>query len=231
MIQKIEGARRILYKDDEIYVMTAGDAKRIFPNLTDVYDYTDNTLVFINGISENMHGVCASSDDFDDDELKLFASYDGNVPQLWENFHFTPILVAASCSIYMYSGISEDDHLMLSKDVSIGGARFLEYAAVHIAASKYFHTRAAISLLINGISDYSELVNGSYQKTRTVTEWGNGEEGVSDLATTAVPVGRTPVCIGMYHKDFSFLHRAASSFVWRNVPYIKLFIESGELPV
>lgn len=235
MLEKIQGARRIRYKDEELYIVQKGIAQGVFPRVYGLEDYDNDTIVIINGVNENKHGVCASSDELQDGRIAVVASFD-EVPlipgkqRIWEQYFFSPLHCTIAEMAIIFSGITEDDHLKILKSTTAPKEKsFFEYLAVSTAANLHLIMRAAISLFYNGLSDYWEVNNDIYKETRFFGEWGTGEEGAEVMSDCTILDAPKPSCLGVIQQDIIYLLQAVENPNWRDVPYIKLIAENGEL--
>lgn len=237
MLQKIQGARRIRYKDEELYVILKGNAQGVFPRVYGLDDHENDTIVIINGADENKHGVCASSDELQDEKIAIMASFDENQPpsgeqRTWEPYFFSPLHITLAELAVVYSGISEDDHLkFLKRTTAPKEVSFLEYVAVSTAANQHLVARAAINLFYNGLSDYAEADNDTYKETQFFSEWGTGEEGPELLGEHGKQCAPKPSCLGQVQQDIVYVLQAVENPDWQDVPYIKLIAENDNLQI
>jgi len=237
MLPKIPGARRIRYKGEELYIMLKGNAQRVFSKVYGLEDYTDDTIVFIVGADENKHGVCASSDRYDDDDVTIMASYDdfkagSNTQRTWEPYWFSPLHFGMACMAVIFSGITEDDHLKAARKPGISiEAQLLDFIWAAPVAYQQLEVRAAINIYNNGLSDYAEAHDDTYGETRSFREWGTGEEGPGVLNGESITSHPKPSCLGFMQKNIVHLLQAIENPDWKDVPYIKLIAENGDLQV
>ena len=154
MLPKIDKARRVRYKGDEVYIMLKSDAKRVFPHTHFIDDYADDTIIAIIGADENKHGVCASSDGLKDSEIAIMASFDDieGVPdtqRTWKPYKFSALHAAMASLAVTFSGITEDDHLKFQKDATKSKEdTLLEILTVAPAAYQQLDVRAAVSIFL-----------------------------------------------------------------------------------
>ena len=250
MLKKVDGARRIRLNGEEYYVMTVRRARQVFPDCyfeddradtadIDELHYKDNTIILISGVEENKTGICASSDELEDDRAVFRALYDivksdGNISFAWESYTFPPIIIAISELLALGNEMLEDDHLKIHSRVSMEGDVFPSiFATVEVtnAAKEIFHIHHAIELLLDGISNYSEADSDMYHETHGVTAWGEGEEGIDEAIGEPEHSTRLPIQIDFEHRNIIPLIRALNDSRWRDVPYIPHFKNHMELLV
>ena len=195
-------------------------------------DYADHSIVIVDACEGCKHGICASSDNFDED-VRIFASYNGgpsngNSEPKWERFKFSPIVESVAEMALHESNILEDDHLIVHKPTTMSKAQMLmEWVEVSTAAHEYLHLLIAIRVLLEGISDYAEAQDNKYHETRFITAWGEGEEGLCASEGQSFAPGRIPTQVGFFSEDYHRLLNAIDDPKWCDVPYIKL-IREGE---
>lgn len=232
MLSKIEGARRIKYKGDELYIMVKSRARIALPYIYAIEDYGDDIIVVINGgVNGADFSVCASSDMLDD-SIEIMAAYDepsdsSDMQREWKPYNISPVHAALSSMAVTYSGLTEDDHLKFKKnEEKSAGANLLDFMKVATAAYQNLQVRAAINIFYNGLSDYAEAENDVYKETKIFSEWGTGEEGAA--APDGQPAQREerPLYLGFHQKDLIYLFQAIENPAWHDVPYIQLIAEN-----
>lgn len=186
MIQKIENARRIRYKGEEMYVMVKNNANLFFSKLNFIKeDYPDDALIIINGVAESKHDIIASSDELNN--IMLMASFDYNelIPDTqveWMPYKFSPLLVTFADMVYIFSDLVEDDYnkfLVNAEKFSTDFfSNFIEYVYVSMSVQNYLLMHIAVNILNDGLSDYSEAFGDNYYETTVFSEWGLGEENI-----------------------------------------------------
>ena len=235
-LSKVEGARRILYKGEERYIITCKNAKNVFPDAFELEGYPDDSLVIIMRGEGLKDGVCASSDDLNEPYFTIEAIFPKNDELSYEQevrkpYCIPSIIIAIATMVINDSGIMENDINIYFKNLQITEANFIMVSRIVSASHGYLLKNVILKILETGISDYAEAKDDYYYETRFFSKWGEGEEGTGVLNENQKPTEPIPVAVNIIQNDYDIISEALSYPFMLEIPYIKLISENGIIPV
>lgn len=235
MIPKIDGARRIRYKNDEMYLMLHRHAIQIFSDILISNEKPNDSLVIVSGGNGYKYDVCATSDGLDEPDFTMKAVFIEKdrfpyVRKIRKSYQLPFILVVMSDMILNKSDIIEDDNLIYFKNVQMTTKNLIDYLDVSTTANDYLRLLALLSILKKGIYDYAEVVNNVYSETQHFANWGEGEEGADILNIFFKNNEPQPDSMIIIHNRASYINRAIKNPYWQDVPYIKLIADNRDFP-
>ena len=234
---KVDGARRILYKGEERYIMNFKHAMNVFPNTFDSNEAPENSLVIIMGGNKINYCICASSDYITEPDFTIEATFLENEGLSDEREiskpYCLPLILSAIADMVLIDNYSifDGDSDIFFQYVRVTVTNRIILIHISSAATKYFLKKIVLKILESGISDYAEAKDDYYHETRYFSKWGEGEEGAGVLNGQQKLNEATPIAVNIIHNDKGILSKALSCPFLLEIPYIKLISENGEIPV
>lgn len=234
-LPKLDGARRIRYKGDEMYLMPHKQALRMFSDTLISGEEPNDSLVIICGGNGYKYDICATSDGLTEPDFTMKALFSENEGLPYERkicrpYHFPSLFVVMADMVLNKNEITEDDNIKYFKNVENTTKNIFEFIFVSAAINDYLHLLALLSILKKGISEYAEAINDVYYETRRFANWGTGEENSSILSKQFMYNEPQPNMIIIICNRSFIINKAIKSPYWQEIPYIKLIAENRDFP-